>query len=84
MTPKSTLAVAVSIGIAIGACAREAVRAAATSSAYANGGSHYTVVGASRGTDGYEADLNNYTAQGYRFVGALADRSGGSMLIFER
>ena len=59
------------------------MRAAATSSAYANGASRYTVVGASASAGGYEEDLNNYTQQGYRFVGPLPV-GGASLLIFER
>lgn len=83
---RSTLVAVLSVGIAIGACAREAVRAA-VSPAYAQQPAPkkvYMVRGGSGGREGgYERDLNALTEEGWHFVAVIPIRDQ-SHLIFER
>ncbi|MBK7863661.1 MAG: hypothetical protein IPJ65_34665 [Archangiaceae bacterium] len=81
---KSTLVSVLCLGVAIGACAREAVRAAVPAAAHAQGGKKYMVVGASMSAGGYEEDLNKYTAEGWRYVGPLPAGNANPALVFER
>lgn len=88
-TSRSTLIVAVSIGIAIGACVHEAVQVVAPRNASAQDVAPkkiYAVVGASNRASGYESDLNEYTAVGWRFVSTVKPPGAneGHCLIFER
>jgi hypothetical protein len=80
---KSTLVSVLCIGIAIGACAREVVRAAVPSTAAAAPAGRYTVVGPSMSIGGYEEDLNKYASEGWRYVGPLPV-GNSSALVFER
>jgi hypothetical protein len=81
---KSTLISVLCIGIAIGACAREAVRVASPGTAQAAGGARYKVVGPSFAIGGYEEDLNKFSAEGWRYVGPLPTGNGNPALVFER
>jgi hypothetical protein len=78
---KSQLIAAVSLGIALGVCAREVLPRAAHAQ---GGGKKYMVRGASGGIGGYEKDLNALTAEGWQFVGPLPMANGNPALIFER
>jgi hypothetical protein len=71
---KPYLVAILSIGIAIGACAREAVR-----SAYAQSPGRYKVIARSFGPDGTESDLNDLARQGWRFSGSV-----DSFIVLER
>jgi hypothetical protein len=78
--------IAMCIGIALGACARELAHGVATSSAYAQQAPRkaYKVLDPSRGSSGYEEDLNRYTASGWRFAFTLhSERDTGDLLVFE-
>jgi hypothetical protein len=72
---------AVSLGIAIGVCAREVL----PGKAHAQGAKRqYMVRGASGSIGGYEKDLNALTADGWSFVGPLPLGNGNPALIFEK
>ena len=76
-----TLAAAVCFGAAFGACVRNVVSDARAQPVGSR--PEYKVVGASLMASGYEKDLNEMAAEGWRFVGPIP-ANNGSHLVFER
>lgn len=74
------------VGAVLGACFREAVVDAVVRDAHAQqpAARQYKVVGASLSDEGYQADLDQYGAAGWRFVGAIPNGNGPGKLVFER
>ncbi len=68
----------VTVGILIGACAKQVL----IPDAHAQGGHpKYMVVGQSAFASGYEEDLNKYAAEGWRFAGAIANGQGSHLIL---
>jgi hypothetical protein len=81
---RSHLVAAVAIGVALGACAREVIREVSPRAAHAQGPRQYMVRGASGTIGGYERDLNDLSAEGWRYVGPLPLGNTNPALVFER
>ena len=68
-------------GILLGACVKDLVSTRAHAEP---GGRRYVVVDGSMGSDGYEKDLNEKAAEGWRYVGTIPFGSAPSKLVFEK
>ena len=80
---KSHLIAALSNGIAIGACAREVVRTASPV-AFAEGQKRYRVLDGHVDEKQHERELNEFTSQGWHYVGAIPQGTYPGKLVFER
>ncbi len=82
------LAVALFGGTLIGSAFQGVLRDALAPRALAQSAPHqYKVVDASFRAEGYEEDLNKYTAEGWRYVGSIpasGRSSSGGYLVFEK
>ena len=74
------LVAALSIGIAVGACAREVVRGASPAVAHAAAPGRYKVIFANPNDwEEMERQLNAHAASGWKYVGSL-----GATMVLER
>jgi hypothetical protein len=71
------------VGAMGGACVRGAVDLVVRD-AYAQPAHQYKVVGGSMSDDGYQQDLDKYSAAGWRLVAAIPNGQGPGKLVFER
>ncbi len=79
-----TIVAAVCFGAAFGACVRNVVSDARAQPSAGGTRLEYKVVGASMSASGYEKDLNEAAAEGWRYSGSIGLGGANSLLVVER